>query len=132
MTAHTNCPNCNAALGDHWDEGQPEESFAVLSCMKCGHVGVWDDEQWRGPNAEEMAAMISSPDYLQMQQFSMSLRLWREKDCERLRVLLHSQLDRHGVPVDAVAALAREIMDADYHTHPTEEDVAAMGLTEGL
>lgn len=130
----TNCPNCQAALGEHWDEpaAPSEDHVAVLSCLKCGHLGVWDAEAlaWRGPNREEMDLLIADETFLENQAFSLALREWRARDREKLCTVLRSRLDRLGVPEVEVAALADEIVDADYHTHPTADDARSMGLTD--
>lgn len=121
----TDCPGCRAEA--NLDE---PETGAVLTCIHCGYVGIWDMEGgvWRLLLPEEHAQLIDNEEFLESINFGFAFRAWRDRDTANLCVVLHSQLDRAGVSTSLVKDVAREIIAAGYHTHPTEDDVRALGL----
>lgn len=127
----THCPGCGDPLGPHWAEDDEEPgSVAILSCFNCGHVAAWDTDlgAWRPPTTQEHDMLMADDTWLSFQQASMARQMWRIRDREQLCALLHSRLDRLGIPKDEIDALAGEIMEADYHTHPGADDLAMLGL----
>lgn len=111
----TACPGCRA------DVDPPLEDGVVLTCARCGYVGVWDWDSpggWRTLRPEEHRAALESEDFLAALNHMMEIREWRERDRAGLCTVLHSQLDRWGISATVIADLADEIVAAEYHTHP--------------
>lgn len=123
--ANTDCPACRAE-----SELEDPSAEAVLTCIHCGYVGIWDvqAEAWRLLRPEEHSQLMQNEEFLDSISFGYAFRSWRDRDTANLCAVLHSQLDRAGVSASMVKAVAREIIDAGYHTHPTEDDIHALGL----
>lgn len=125
--ADSRCPGCRADC-----EAGDLDASAVLTCIHCGYVGMWDvaGGHWRLLRPEEHAELIKNEEYLDSISFGFAFRTWRDRDTAQLCTVIHSQLDSHNTGVSAalVSSLAAEIINAGYHTHPTEDDVRALGL----
>lgn len=128
--ASSDCPGCGVGseLGDT-PVTEPGER-AVLTCIHCGYVGTWDVEAggWRLLRPEEHRELIDNEEYLESINFGFAFRAWRDRDTARLCAVLHSQLDKAGVSRAVVETVAKDIINAGYHTHPTEDDARALGL----
>lgn len=123
--ANSDCPGCRAES----ETDEPGEG-AVLTCIHCGYVGIWDVDAgtWRLLRPEEHAQLMKREEFLESLNFGFAFRAWRDRDTSNLCAVLHSKLDKEGLPGSLVASLAAEIIDAGYHTHPTDDDVRALGL----
>lgn len=119
------CPGCKGEPEDaHQDDGD------VITCIHCGYVGIWEAEAggWRLLKPEEHERLMDTEAFLEAMNYGLAFRAWRERDGLSLCALLHSKLDRIGIPVSLVDDLRDEIMAAGYHTHPTSADLRALGL----
>lgn len=119
----TRCPGCKHEVAD-----DDQEDGCVLTCSYCGYVGVWDGDGWRLMTVDEHTEMMQHEGFIKALEFGVAFRAWRDVDQGQLRALLHSVLDRHGVATAVVDELMRELITAEYHTHPTPAQARAMGL----
>jgi len=121
------CPGC---------KGEPAHDLQndgdVLTCIYCGHVGIWEEAAggWRPLNSDEHAALMNEEAFLEAIQYGLAFRAWRERDGVNLCAVIHSKLDRLGVSPLVIESLRDEIMTAGYHTHPTDADLSALGISK--
>ena len=123
--ANTDCPECRAE-----SDLEDPNAQAVLTCIHCGYVGIWDTEAeaWRLLRPEEHERLMDNEEFLDSISFGMAFRSWRARDTAALRAVICSKTDGLRLASSIVDGLVREIIDAGYHTHPTEADIQALGL----
>ncbi|ASU00788.1 hypothetical protein NTR1_23 [Nocardia phage NTR1] len=119
------CPGCKSE-----PEHTKQDDGDVITCMHCGYVGIWEETAggWRVLTSEEHASLMKTEAFLEAIQFGFAFRAWRERDALNLCAVIHSKLDRAGVSASLIESLRDEIMSAGYHTHPTDSDLAALGI----
>jgi hypothetical protein len=127
MLTNSDCPGCHAQ-----SEADSPNDGEVLVCIHCGYVGIWDEAEggWRLLTPEEHSRCMESENFIQSLQFGIAFRTWRERDRMQMCSVLHSKLDRLGVPLQVLDETADELMAAGYHTHPSETDMRSLGLGE--
>jgi hypothetical protein len=123
MMQDTRCPGCRA----EWHDNNPSDND-VITCVMCGYIGVWDTDSWRLLNSEEHSKLMMNQSFLEVLEYGLAFRSWRDRDTAQLCTVIHSQLDRFPINQDIITGLTREIMAAGYHTHPSASDIKALGL----
>lgn len=119
--AATKCPTCGTEGpdSDRLNDGDALDD-AYLTCAYCGYVGIWDRgaQDWRIPTSEERQVLLGSEEYLDMMEYTLTLRGWHDRDRLKLRNILLG----HNIPEDLVNNIVGDILSADFHTHPSRDE----------
>lgn len=123
------CPGCRTSISGG-PENELPEAGQVLTCAHCAYIGVWEPDQhtWRPVTKDEHAALLEDENFLEALSYGFAFRQLREKDRERLNTTLHAYFDPHHVPEATIRMAVTTLMDAQFHTHPTDEDLRTWGL----
>jgi len=123
----TACPLCKAPGPDADDLSASEDEQSLLTCAHCGFIGIWDADRaaWRSLTSEEHAEMMQHEGFLVALEYGLAYRAWRERD---QRVMTEILSERFGQRADAIADAVRALGVAGFHTHPSADDAAALGL----
>lgn len=125
MASHNFCPGCNARITPKEPDGsEPQHtppSWAVLSCLKCGGLFIFD-EQWREPTQEERDYMLADEQVIAHRSLVQEIQLWEQQDKETMAscVMPHLiELVMGTTSVDVAASLIAQTLGSHgFHTHP--------------
>lgn len=121
----TTCPGCG--IQPHPDIADIELSpSSVLTCPRCGYLGIWEGTAWRRPNSEEHAELVSSEDFLDTMSQLLLVQAWREKDQAVMRNIITEHIrwyHSESVAEELTKSLINAFTNAGFHTHnPESED----------
>lgn len=126
------CPGCGRGIGPASDEADPTSTppdGAVLACTKCLAIYLYDEGTWREPTKSERALIMTDERMVKMMNFQQEIALWQDGDRDRIRACVMPfllALAASQTTVDVAAGqMADALIDADFHTHPSEEMMEA-------
>lgn len=131
------CPGCGRGIGPANEENEPRPTppeGAVLACTKCLTIYLYDEGAWREPTKSERALIMTDERMVRMMNFQQEIALWQDGDRGRIRDCVTPfllALASHATTVDVAAAeIADALVEADFHTHPSEEMMEAYASDE--
>lgn len=107
------CPRCGQPPRGPLPVPVVPDDGVVLTCGRCGFLGIWEAHYWRRPTDQERLTILHDKSVLDAQFVAVAASMCESADRDRLTHILRSMT---MLSVRTINSLVDMIMVAGFHT----------------